>query len=491
MGIKEIRESLLRIFQSEKIPQAFLFTGTRGIGKTSAARIIAKAANCLNRGKDPEPCNRCEACLSVQKGNAVDLIEIDAASNRGIDDIRQLKEKVDLMPVKLAHKVYIIDEVHMLTTEAFNALLKTLEEPPLHTIFILCTTNPEKIPATITSRCLRFDFRQATEAEVVENLTAVAKKEALKVEPAVFDLLAKVADGSFRDGQKALQQLSSGRKEISLSQAREFFGSFDQLGFDQLIGGLVEKDIAQTFAALDKLSLVKPDYDRLLKELMEVFRQAILIKLGVGGEKNSSKLALKAADLKLADLRELINLFLTASVQLKTSPIASLPLELALASWLGQEEPPLAKTGGGDSLPPRRSPDQESKKKNHASNKTVVKDFDNQCWQKILSTVRPQNHSIEALLRSCRPVGCDNQHLILEVFYKFHKEQLEIHARREIIEKTASQVLGRPVRLKLVLGTRPVVVNQETEQTEDSGTEKSGTNDDLDVIISQASKIFS
>jgi len=481
LGIKEIRDQLLRIFSQAKIPQAFLFTGTRGIGKTSAARIIAKTVNCLKRGRDPEPCGQCDSCLAIQKGKAVDLIEIDAASNRGIDDIRQLKEKIDLMPVDLEHKVYIIDEVHMLTTEAFNALLKTLEEPPLHTVFVLCTTNPEKIPLTIISRCLRFDFRRAKKEEIVENLKQVAKKEKLKVETGVFELLTKTADGSFRDAQKALQQLASGRKEITLAQAQEFFGSFAGAGFIELIDGLVNRDSLQAFGSLGKMAEGNLDYDRLLRELLETLRQALLLQMEViKGDQPTT--VVKMASLTLIDLKSLINYFLNAAVQQKNTPVAGLPVELALVSWLNQEpsSPSSVRSPAG------RAGKQGKEKSNLVEkNGGPIKPLDKSCWQKILSLVRPQNHSIEALLRSCRPLGCDEKTLTLEVFYRFHKEQLEIYQRREVVEKTISEVLGRPVRIRLVLGERPTVIEEETGEPE-----KTGVEDDFDVIIGQATKIF-
>ena len=182
LDLREVREGLLRIVKGGKFPHALLFAGPKGTGKTSAARIFAKVVNCQNP-KDGEPCNQCDACREITKGTAMDLIEIDAASNRGIDDIRALRETIKLSPVKLKYKVYIIDEVHMLTLEAFNALLKTLEEPPTHAIFILCTTEPDKLPETIISRCLRFNFRKAKIEEIVEGpLKRAVENESFEVE---------------------------------------------------------------------------------------------------------------------------------------------------------------------------------------------------------------------------------------------------------------------------------------------------------------------
>src|SRR3990167_11242532 len=173
---KEVREKLYNVLESSSVPHAFLFTGSKGLGKTSTARIVAKVLNCEKKTKGIEPCNKCEQCVSITNGTNMDILEIDGASNRGIDEIRDLREKVKLSPMSATRKVYIIDEVHMLTQEAFNALLKTLEEPPSHVVFILCTTEPHKVPGTIISRCLRIQFKRATEEELVRSFGKIIKK---------------------------------------------------------------------------------------------------------------------------------------------------------------------------------------------------------------------------------------------------------------------------------------------------------------------------
>ena len=223
-----VRETLFSVFSGKSYPHAFLFTGPKGLGKTSTARIIAKVINCESRIKNKEsgdkrsektdvqkhnssfiipnskiePCNKCSQCLSITNGTNIDILEIDGASNRGIDEIRDLREKIKLSPAYANKKVYIIDEVHMLTTEAFNALLKTLEEPPAHAMFILCTTEPHKIPATISSRCFHISFKMATNEELARSFARIAKKERLTFDKDALDLIANISDGSFRDGVK-------------------------------------------------------------------------------------------------------------------------------------------------------------------------------------------------------------------------------------------------------------------------------------------------
>ena len=205
IGQEHIKNALKKAHESNRLSHAYLFAGPKGSGKTSTARILAKMINCEVGG----PCNKCSTCLSITDGSNLDLIEIDAASNRGIDDIRELREKIKLAPTSSKKKVYIIDEVHMLTTEAFNALLKTLEEPPSHVLFILATTDPHKIPQTILSRVQRFDFQAAKEEEIIEYLKNVIKIEKLKISDEALNLIAKKSEGSFRDGLKILDQLSN------------------------------------------------------------------------------------------------------------------------------------------------------------------------------------------------------------------------------------------------------------------------------------------
>ena len=211
IGQEHIRDTLKNALASDKIAHAYLFTGPRGTGKTSTAKILAKALNCVN-GPTPHPCNQCPNCDKITTGASMDVLEVDAASNRGIDEIRDLRETIKFAPVDGRFKVYIIDEVHMLTTEAFNALLKTLEEPPSHVIFILATTEPHKIPATIHSRCQRYDFRRIALAEIEARLTAVAKGSGLDADAEALKLIAVHADGGMRDALSIFRPVRRNRR---------------------------------------------------------------------------------------------------------------------------------------------------------------------------------------------------------------------------------------------------------------------------------------
>ncbi|MCK4644711.1 MAG: DNA polymerase III subunit gamma/tau, partial [Candidatus Aminicenantes bacterium] len=205
IGQKTVVQTLQNAIKNDRVSQAYIFSGMRGIGKTTAARILAKALNCQN-GPTPTPCNKCEFCKEVNEDHSVDVIEIDGASNRGIDEVRALREGVKYRPIHCRHKVIIIDEVHMLTREAFNALLKTLEEPPPHTVFIFATTEFHKVPATITSRCQHFEFKKISQKEIINHLLDITKKENITISPSGLNLIAEASDGSLRDAQSLLDQ---------------------------------------------------------------------------------------------------------------------------------------------------------------------------------------------------------------------------------------------------------------------------------------------
>lgn len=401
LDLPEIGRDLAKIFSADHFPQTFLFAGPKGTGKTSAARLVAKAANCQHL-KHGEPCNQCGSCLAIDQGNDLDLWEIDAASNRGIDDIRELKDKIKLSPLKNQYKVYIIDEVHMLTREAFNALLKTLEEPPAHALFVLCTTELQKLPETIVSRCLLFNFRRAKTSELLQALKRAVVGEKLIVEDAVLASLAEQADGSFRDAHKLLEHFFfTGSSLISAQVEPEKFLT--------LVRHHQQAAALQELARLNDLGV---DFAEYLLRILKVLRLDIPTNL------------------------ELIKLFLPLAAQIKTTPIASLPLEIAVVEYCQNSEPV--------------SVSLEVEKETTSDLPALVAQ-----WDELLRLVRPQNHSVEGLLRSARPLKVEGDVFTLEVFYRFHKEQLETAKCRSIVETAAQHLLHNPnLRLKCVLGEK-------------------------------------
>ena len=264
-----------------RVSHAYLFSGSRGTGKTSAARLLAKALNCSGRARDSaEPCNKCQSCVEMTAGSALDLIEIDAASNRGIDEIRDLREKVNLAPAVGPFKVYIIDEAHMLTEPAFNALLKTLEEPPAHVVFVLCTTDAQKIPLTVIGRCQQFVFRRHSEEQIVSRLTHIASTEKVSVDPEAMQLIARTAQGSMRDAVGLLDQLvplASG--PISLDGARSLLGIADPRLLDELLDHVLESRAAEALDELNRIYAAGAELRQVVRGLMEGCRDRLVAAL--------------------------------------------------------------------------------------------------------------------------------------------------------------------------------------------------------------------
>ncbi|HYM51432.1 MAG TPA: DNA polymerase III subunit gamma/tau [Candidatus Limnocylindrales bacterium] len=266
---------------SGRVAHAYLFSGSRGTGKTSAARLLAKALNCTGRPRDSaEPCNECQSCLEMTAGSALDLIEIDAASNRGIDEIRDLREKVNLSPALGPFKVYIIDEAHMLTEPAFNALLKTLEEPPAHVVFVLCTTDAQKIPLTVIGRCQQFVFRRHSEEQIVSRLTHIARSEKVQVDPEAMQLIARTAQGSMRDAVGLLDQLVPlAVGPISLESARALLGIADPRLLDGLLDDVLAGRAAEALDELNRVYAAGAELRQVVRGLMEGCRDRLVASL--------------------------------------------------------------------------------------------------------------------------------------------------------------------------------------------------------------------
>jgi DNA polymerase-3 subunit gamma/tau len=300
VGQEHIAKALEGAIRSNRVGHAYLFTGARGVGKTSAARILAKALNCV-QGPTPEPCNQCDICQSVASGDDVDVLEIDGASNRGIDEIRELRQKVNVRPSRSRYKIYIIDEVHMLTREAFNALLKTLEEPPEHVKFIFCTTEPEKIPITILSRCQRFDFAGIQTASIAERLRQIVQCEGLETEPEAIELLARRAAGSMRDSQSLLEQLLAfGGERITMDDVHRMLGTAAEGRLVPLVQQLANRDAAGALKQLAEALSEGVDVGQLLDQLLGYFRDLMVAAVGCPDDALLYVLPAQRADVRAA-----------------------------------------------------------------------------------------------------------------------------------------------------------------------------------------------
>ena len=277
VGQEAVRTALTNALETGRIAHAYLFAGPRGTGKTSTAKILAKAVNC-EHGPTPNPCNKCQNCVRINDGTSMDVFEIDAASNRGIDEIRDLREKVAFAPVNGRYKVYIIDEVHMLTTEAFNALLKTLEEPPPHVIFILATTEPHKIPATIHSRCQRFDFKRVTDSDIVKRLREVADGSGIAADEDALQLIAVQAAGGMRDALSLLDQCGVMAERVSAETVRSVLGIVGREALRELVKAVGEGNVPKALELLEALLAGGKDVKQIITELAEYLRAVLLYK---------------------------------------------------------------------------------------------------------------------------------------------------------------------------------------------------------------------
>ncbi|MDH7487289.1 MAG: DNA polymerase III subunit gamma/tau [Anaerolineae bacterium] len=470
---EHVTRTLRNALREGRIAHAYLFAGPRGTGKTSMARILAKAVNCLSQ-EDERPCNRCAICQAINEGRLLDLIEIDAASNRGIDEVRDLREKVGFVPNEARYKVYILDEAHMLTEPAFNALLKTLEEPPSHVIFVLVTTEAHKIPLTIRSRCQRFDFRRIPQAEIVARLQRIVNEEGLAAEPAALEEIARSATGSLRDAISLLDQLRSyGQEKITLAQVRIVQGSLGSQAVQELVGHLASRDVPAGLAAINRLLAQGVEVRQLLNEVLEYLRQLLLVKVGAGGvsldlpSETLAAMTLHAADFTREELLRAIRLFNQAAQELKGGTPSQLPLELAFIEAAAREATAQQSTaaqertreGTNATLPPASEPTQPPSSPAPQTNTGGLSSEPSAAlaelqrrWKEVLASVRQHSLKTEAALRSsCQPLAIEKGVLTIAFRHEFHKSMIEDPQHRPAVEQAISAVLGQPHRVRCVL----------------------------------------
>ncbi len=459
VGQDSIKKSLRDSFILQRLSHAYLFAGPRGTGKTSTARILAKMVNCS--AKQNIPCNKCDSCLSITDGSNLDLIEIDAASNRGIEDIRSIREKIKLSPTSSSKKVYIIDEVHMLTTEAFNALLKTLEEPPSHALFILATTDAQKLPQTILSRVQRLDFKLASIEELLIALKKITDAEKIDIDNEALKFLAKKSEGSFRDGIKFLDQISSSSREITLESLQKSLNSTKFENLLELINSLAKKDTATSLSLVVKHLGEGIDPKEFILSLMDNLRSLIFIKNGLGEqlvkvnlmEDNYQELIKASNVFQNKDLVRFLDILQKALEKLKFVSIPSLSLELAVVEICDSIDSTQVFIPKVADPPVKQSAEIPIVQDISTINDDITKLKEK--WTFVLETVRAFNFSLEALLRSINIKECTENSLIMEVPYSFHQRILEAPKNRDLIESVISDILGRSIQVSTILGSRP------------------------------------
>jgi DNA polymerase-3 subunit gamma/tau len=348
IGQERITRTLQNAIKSGRTSHAYLFAGHRGTGKTTTARILAKALNCAN-GPTPHPDNTCPQCEAINRGVSMDVIEIDGASNTSVDDVRDLKEKIVLAPTEGRYKVYIIDEVHMLSTSAFNALLKTLEEPPAHAVFVLVTTEPHRIPPTVLSRCQRFDFRRVSFAEIVQRLRTIAQQEGIAIEDAALAQIARTADGSVRDAESVLDQLSAYTDGvIERSLVNTVLGLVDEDVSAAFAEATLRRDVAAALRLAQEVADAGKDIRQVVRAVLEYFRDLLLVKtcgpqaahILDAPQEHYARLAAQVADASVSDLLRAVRVLAEASSDARWSTQPRLALEVALVRLARPEMDP-------------------------------------------------------------------------------------------------------------------------------------------------------
>ena len=451
VGQEAVTRALQAAIASDHVAHAYLFSGSRGTGKTSSARLLAKALNCLNRVVgSAEPCGTCIPCMAISAGNALDVIEIDAASNRGIDDIRDLREKVRLAPSQGKYKVYIIDEAHMLTPESFNALLKTLEEPPPHVVFILCTTEAQKVPLTVLGRCQQFPFRRLPEEVIVARLGSIAEAEGIAIDPEALALLARTSEGSMRDAIGYLDQLApltSGK--IDLAEARSLLGIADPLAVASLFDAVREGRAHDALHGLNGLYEGGADLRPLVRALMERCRD--LLVRAIDGQDAGARTRLSGALDALLHLdgevrRHAEPRFLVEATLVRLALGAGSEVAAKTAATPVPEPAPARAPAG----PPAAAEPPAAVEQPVAAAGPIEPAADLlEAWKRVLAELRPV---VRGYFREARP-EYDGTTLVLWFPYAFHhKSALD---NRSAVEPLVAAHLGPSVKLELRLADGP------------------------------------
>jgi DNA polymerase III subunit gamma/tau len=510
IGQEVVARTLLNEVRAGSVAHAYLFAGVRGTGKTSTARILARAVNCL-APQDGEPDNTCVACREIASGASVDVLEIDAASNRGIDEMRDLRDKVKYLPASLRRKVYIIDEAHMLTTEAWNAFLKTLEEPPEHVFFVLATTEPHKVPDTVRSRVQRFDFRRISSDDIAAHLAGVAEREAVQVDSDAIQLISRAAQGSVRDALSLLDQaMSGGERPVTVVAARRALGLTDPALLHEIMRALAGADAAATLRTASRAFEAGADPRQLLRDISRLARAAELTSLGYpeGADVGPEEAALAADVAAVAPpgfWLTALDLFAEAEMNLRQPVDARLQVELCLLRLVRpaldapdgaalatlsarvaalehvgarpapraapnaaqQPEPRVAQDGAHETarVPPPIDEDadasvavpvdgdagvpaaMEGDAAAPSRDPETIEHWRTE-WQMLIDAVNRVDPMFAGVLRSCRPVEAEPGRLVIGARGNFHYDRIRDPEKTAVLATAVATVAGRPVSVE-------------------------------------------
>ncbi len=487
LGQEHITTTLKNQIQSGNIGHAYLFSGTKGTGKTSTAKILSRAVNCL-KPVEGNPCNECEICRGILDESIMDIIEMDAASNNSVDDIRELRDKVVYPPSRTKYKIYIIDEVHMLSKGAFNALLKTLEEPPRHLIFILATTEKERLPQTILSRCQRFDFKRITTKDIVSNMKNICHELNISVEEKALKLIARNSDGAMRDALSLLDQCISYKGEnLSYQDAIDILGIANTDLLFSIVDDVKEKKLQSLLFEIDHIIQEGKDVNQFIKDLIYHFRNLLIVKSSKNAidllemdEETVNRLIQQSEDISLEFILQALDILNKSESQAKWSTQPRIILEMAMIKLVNLEDEmdlmervkrleEIINTGQIKIAEPKAKAMEKPKKieKPQVEEKDIdigpIQAFDGKEglsletirkeWEKVLAMVREKNIRTHAFLKEGRVANFKDNKLFIAYKdgYGIHREAMEKAHNKELAEKITSSYFNKDIKLKFIM----------------------------------------